>query len=321
MPGKKPERLKQEPQIKRLLQLLNERLSNSELQTLLMDVSRHRALKMTPSRVLSEYRESRFCSPSEIPQVIFNRFDMLAYSLLPGNWHSVDLSPVTPLGTCTSLSNLSQNRMVATIRHSEVVADSTSTLAIWAALMRKECLEEDAKSSATINCCASHRLLRAQHFDNEKFSAHFRVFALVSAGRDTGHFTFELDQLEKHLRFYLELSKMLKILEKAEVHVSDFSGKFNARLIEEMFGRLAGSFQEAEFVQVNDRMEARSYYAPLAFRIRFTDPGGGTWDIVDGGFTNWTQRLLNNRKERFLSSAIGSELLFRVFPQLLKPFE
>lgn len=321
MSGKILDRLKHDPQIRHLLQLLNERMTNSELQSLLMEVSRHRALKMTPSRLLNEYRKSRFCNPSEIPQIIFNRFDMLAYSLLPGNWHSVDLSPVTPLGTCTSLSNLSQNRMVATIRHTEVVADSTATLALKAALMRKQCLVEEAKSTLTIHCCSSHRLLRAQRFDEEKFSAHFRVFALVSAGKDTGHSTFEMDHLEKHLRFYLELCKMLKILGTAEVHVSDFSGTFNTVLIEELFDRLEGTYRAPRFRQMNDRTEARSYYTPLAFRIRFTDPSGTAWDIVDGGFSNWTQLLLNNRKERFLSSAIGSELLFRVFPQTMKPFE
>ena len=299
---------------------LSENMSNSDLQSLLIKVYRSRALGRSPSMVLEDYRKSRFTRPSEIPQVVFNRLDTLAFSMLPGEWHSVELSPVTPLGTCTSLSNLSQNRMLSTIRNSEVVADPTSTLALRAAILRKECLEADARSTQTIQCCSSHRLLRAQAFGEDKFSAHFRVFSLVSAGRDTGNFTFEIIHLEKHIRFYLELCSMLKILESAEVHLSDFSGTFDTVLLDELFGRLVTSFPGAGFIQVNDRTEARNYYSPLAFRIRFTDPEGSTWDLVDGGFTNWTQLLLNNRKERFLSSAIGSELLFRVFPGLLKLF-
>jgi hypothetical protein len=71
----------------------------------------------------------------------------------------------------------------------------------------------------------------------------------------------------------------------------------------------------------NNRTEARNYYAPLAFRIRFHDSQGQGWDVVDGGFTNWTQKFLNNKKERLLISAIGTELLFRVFPQVLLLFE
>jgi hypothetical protein len=321
MPNKILERLDKDPHMKELFLLLTEQLSNSDMQSLLIEAFRSRSLNTSPSRVLNEYRDNRFYRPSEIPQVILNRFDLLAYSLLSGKWHSLDLSPVTPIGTCTSISNLSQNRMLSTIRNSEVVSDSTSTMALKAALMRRECLDSNAKSSKTIKCCSSHRLLRAQCFDEEKFSAHFRVFALVSAGRDTGNFIFEMARLEEHIRFYLTLCTKLNILREAEVHVSDFSGKFSAFLIEEMLGRLRESFKETRFLLVPDRAEARHYYAPLAFRIRFRDLEGRPWDLVDGGFTNWTQLLLNSRKERFLSSAIGSELLFRVFPGVLKLFE
>jgi len=258
-----------------------------------------------------------FFSPSEFPQALLSGFDLLAYSLLSGDWHSLDLSPVTPLGTCTTVSNLSQNRMLSTIRNSELVADSTSTMALQAALMRKECLDNDAKSTQTIYCCSSHRLLRAQSFEEGKFSAHFRVFAIVSAGRDTGNYAFELSHLEKHIGFYLSLCTKLNLIREAEVHVSDFSGKFNTTLLEDMFGRLKGSFREARFLLSPERSEARNYYTPLAFRIRFSDSEDRTWDIIDGGFTTWTQQLLNSRKERYLSSAIGTELLFRVFPEAL----
>ena len=315
------ERLEKDPHMKELLLLLTEKLSNSDMQSLLIETFRNRSLNTTPSKVLNDYRDSRFYSPSEIPQDVFNRFDLLAYSLLSGDWHSLDLSPVTPLGTCTSISNLSQNRMLSTIRNSEVVADPTNTMALKAALMRKECLDNNAKSAQIINCCSSHRLLRAQSFEEEKFSAHFRVFALVSAGRDTGNFTLEMAQLEEHIRFYLTLCTKLKIIREAEVHVSDFTGKFSTSLLEEMFGRLGESFKEAGFLLSPDRVEARNYYTPLAFLIRFRDQEGRTWDLVDGGFTNWTQLLLNSRKERFISSAIGSDLLFRVFPGVLKLFE
>ena len=315
------ERLNKDPYMKELLHYLTEKLSNSDLQSLLIETFRLRSLNTTPSNVLNEYRDNRFYSPSEFPQAMLNRFDVLAFSMLSGDWQSLDLSPVTPLGSCTSISNLSQNRMLSTIRNSEVVSDSTNTMALKAALMRKECLDGNAKSTQIIKCCSSHRLLRAQDFEEKKFSAHFRVFALVSAGRDTGNFSFEMVQLEEHIRFYLTLCKKLNLLREAEVHISDFSGEFSSILIEEMFGRLGESFNEAGFLLDPDRTEARNYYAPLAFRIRFRDLEGRTWDIVDGGFTNWTQLLLNSRKERFLSSAIGSELLLRVFPGALKLFE
>lgn len=317
MQNKITERFENNPHTKELFLLLTEKLSNSDLQSLLIEAFRNRSLNITTSKVLNEFRDSRFFSPSEFPQALLSRFDLLAYSLLSGDWHSLDLSPVTPLGTCTTISNLSQNRMLSTIRNSEVVADSTSTMALQAALMRKKNLGSDAKSTQTINCCSSHRLLRAQSFEEGKFSAHFRVFALVSAGRDTGNYAFELSQLEEHIGFYLSLCTKLNLIREAEVHISDFSGKFNTSLLEEMFERLEESYRETRFLLTPERSEARNYYSPVAFRIRFTDPEGRTWDIVDGGFTNWTQQLLNSRKERYLSSAIGTELLFRVFPEAL----
>jgi hypothetical protein len=36
--------------------------------------------------------------------------------------------------------------------------------------------------------------------------------------------------------------------------------------------------------------------------------------VADGGTTDWTQRLLSDRKERLLVSAIGTEMLARFLP-------
>jgi hypothetical protein len=38
---------------------------------------------------------------------------------------------------------------------------------------------------------------------------------------------------------------------------------------------------------------------------------GQEFDYVDGGFTDWTARLLSNRKERLLTSGIGIDFLMR----------
>jgi len=133
MQNKILERFEKDPQMKELFLILTEKLSNSDMQSLLIEAFRERSLNTSPARVLNEYRDNRFYKPSEFPQTLLNRFDVFAYSLLSGDWHSLDLSPVTPLGTCTSISNLSQNRMLSTIRNSELVADSTNTMALKAA--------------------------------------------------------------------------------------------------------------------------------------------------------------------------------------------
>ena len=50
--------------------------------------------------------------------------------------------------------------------------------------------------------------------------------------------------------------------------------------------------------------DADGYYAPTRFEIR-----AGETSIVDGGFVDWTQRLLSDRKERLLISGVGLERL------------
>lgn len=309
-------RLENDPGVSELLDLLGEGLNSSDLQSILIEASRRRSLNKKPSEILKEFRDNRFLKPCDIPQVAFNRFDRQAYELLPDDFISIELSPVAPFGSCSSVTELSQNLLISTVRHSEVIADPTNVLAIEAAHRRKALLDKGPETSEPVKLCTSHRLIRAQSFYNEKFTAHFRVFSLITAGRDTGHSEFELYHMEEHIRFYLDLCRQLDILEKAEVRISDFSGRLPSSLLENVFERLRNSFEGVKYMLDNNRIEARNYYAPLAFRIRFYDSNQQGWDVVDGGFTNWTQLFLNNKKERLLTSAIGTELLFRIFPQV-----
>jgi hypothetical protein len=46
----------------------------------------------------------------------------------------------------------------------------------------------------------------------------------------------------------------------------------------------------------------------FALRISPQAPDRKRYPIVDGGFTEWTARLLGNRKERILISGIGSRI-------------
>ena len=57
------------------------------------------------------------------------------------------------------------------------------------------------------------------------------------------------------------------------------------------------------------RLEGLGYYQGLCLRIGATAPDGMTAAPVDGGFVDWTQRLLHDRKERLLASGVGSEFI------------
>ena len=71
------ERLEKDPHMKELFGLLTEKLSNSDMQSLLIEAFRKRSLNTSPSRVLNEYRDNRFYRPSEFPQALLNLFDVL----------------------------------------------------------------------------------------------------------------------------------------------------------------------------------------------------------------------------------------------------
>jgi hypothetical protein len=114
--------------------------------------------------------------------------------------------------------------VVSGIRGTEVVADATNGLALHVAGLRKGGIE------GVLRFCTVHRHVRTQPFADKRFLPHFVIGCMVTAGRDTGSYGFELAAVE----------------------------------------------------------------------------------IADGGFVDWTQQLLGNRKERFLISGFGLELLFKM---------
>jgi hypothetical protein len=74
-------------------------------------------------------------------------------------------------------------------------------------------------------------------------------------------------------------------------------------------------FPEAQLRFNFARLEGLAYYAGPCLRISPATADGQRYPIVDGGFTNWTARLLQDRKERLLTSGIGTEFAcFRYRP-------
>src|SRR5262249_46096649 len=76
---------------------------------------------------------------------------------------------------------------------------------------------------------------------------------------------------------------------------------------------LAPRFPNAKFLTDPSRLEGLGYYQGPTLRIRVRPPNGEHMAIIDGGFTDWTQRILADRKERLLCSAIGTEAVCKLF--------
>src|SRR3954471_4115963 len=259
-------------------------LPAADLRSLLLETMRRRAERATPAEGLRRYVEDRFVRPASVDPARLRVVERTASDLLPDGFEAVELSPVAPLGSVAALSGLSQNLAVSTVRASEVVSDSTNVLALECAVRRRA-------GSRLVRLCAFHRVLRAQAYEDPRLASHFALLGLTTAGRDEGSFAFEVAALAEHIGFYARLLGALGI--PADVRVTPLDEALRPRL-----EQLPGTRIDDE------RTSARTYYRGASFGI---DADG--LNLVDGGFTDWTQLLLSDRKERLLVSGAGTERL------------
>jgi hypothetical protein len=257
-------------------------LSGSELQTLLLAVGRDRAARQRPADVLRRWREDRFVRPAGDPRPVA-AVERRLWELLPARFDAVELSPVVPLGTCTVVAPVSQNRVVSTMRHSEVVSDNTNALAVEAADRRSRQL-----AGGEVHVAACHRLVRAQRFP-DGWGAHFRLFALVSSARGDGS-----RLLGVHVDYWRRVFGALIPHADPVVLFTTFAGR---PLLE------AGPMLREE----PGREHGRGYYAGTALRL-----AAGGRAFGDGGVTDWTARLLNDAKERCVISCVATQRLMEL---------
>jgi hypothetical protein len=308
------ERIERTAGVTGLVEILAARLEPTDLQSLLLEVYRRLAMRVTPARLLDRYEKNRFVGPSVADARQFVEFDRLAWSLLPAGYAALELSPVCPLGTNSVIASVDQNKVVSTIRNTEVVADSTNVLALECASRRRELLRQGVRPKEPVLLASSHRLLRAQQFSGPRSFAHFRVLSLCAAGRDEGSFRFETTRLLEHLCFYLELLRALARqggnLMRFRVAVTDLTNDtYGAVLEERVLAPLAVAFPEARCHLAPERTSGRGYYRNVCFKLFAADEMGNEIEVGDGGMTDWTRALISDQKERFLISGVGVERL------------
>ncbi|MBD2732182.1 hypothetical protein H6G96_39565 [Nostoc sp. FACHB-892] len=298
-----------------LLDILTNLLSLSDLQSLLLEVYRRRAASLTPSDILKQYENNRFVVPSQINPQQQLEFDSLAYSVLPPGFEILELSPVSPLGTHSVVATVNQNKVLSTIRNTEVTADATNVLALECAKRRRAA--RYTRAHKIIKLCASHRVLRTQQVNGPNLFQHFRLLGLCTAGRDTGSYRFEINALIEHLEFYFQLFEAANHSEFAiadvRVSLTAFDKIRYDALQANVFEKLAAQYPQVTFTFDQEREIGRGYYDSAGFHVYGRNSSGTEYFLVDGGFTDWTQQLLNNKKERLLISGIGSERFMMCF--------
>jgi hypothetical protein len=285
------ERIVRESGVPELFEVLTERLAPTDLQSLLLAVQRARSARLTPADVLRAYERNRLLHPASIEPARRAAIEQLAFSLLPDGYELVELSPVAPLGAVTALTSLSQDVALATVRGSEVVSDATNVLALEAATRRRR----DRSRLALL--ATVQRVVRVHAAEGPGVHPHFALLGLVAAGRDRGGHELETDVLAGQLDFYVRL---LAAAGARELRV--LLTPLDERAGTDVLDRLRERHRHVDAALDTSRERGRGYYTDVCFDVR-----AGDVSIVDGGFVDWTQRLLSDRKERLLISGAGVE--------------
>ena len=275
-----------------LAELLAERMPATDLRSLLLHVSRRRS-RRSPADLLADRARDRTLDTASVDGRRLARTIVDAFEAAPG-FDSLALSPVAPLGLNAVLGGIDQNNVLTTIRGTEVMADPTTALALEAARRRRG-------SPETVRLCTATRVLRMQPFDDPASFQHFGLFALVTAGRAAPDHRFELEALREHLDVHLTLLERVGFT-GAEVRVA---GDNLGWVEDAVFGPLADAHPRARLELDPDRTRAVGYYRGLLLSIDADSSAGGRMELVDGGATDWTARLLSDRKERLFVSGIG----------------
>ena len=274
-------------------------LSGSDFASLMLEVARRRAARETPASVLRRYRNDRFARPGGTPWRTLRQAEDLLLGCLPADVEMVTVAPLVPLGTHSALGTVSQDKIVTAVRASEVAADPTNALALEAAVRRAAAEKSGERGAhATVRLAAIQRVTRAQ-LPPAGMQAHFSLFAMVTAGRDEGSLRFEEAALREHLRFAVAGLRAAGLA--AQVALTPLSDAG------ERIAAAAGADVRDvadEIVTDRERTAGRGYYRDVCFKVNAVGHGQPR-EIGDGGFTDWTARLLASKKERLLISGHG----------------
>lgn len=292
------DRIISESGIPDLVEVLANRLSPTDLQTLLLAVAEKRSSRRSPATVLADYERGRFFGASSFPHSAYLRWDAATVRATEERFETLTLSPMAPLASCAAVASVGQGWSVPTVRTGEVVSDPTNILALEAASRRKS-------GQANVNLATTHRVVRPQAYSNAKMLAHFSMFALLSTARDRGSGKTEAEAIALHIETHLFLFRLLLGSERglSVSYTLVSTGTDDARF--RALSRAANQFG-AEIWEEVDRPAVNSYYTGFCFHV-WAELEGRRQQLSDGGTVDWVGKLIADGKERTLISGAGVE--------------
>jgi len=293
-----------------LLEKLTRELSGSELNSLLLEVFRMSTVRITPQELMTAYEKNRFVVPSVLDALTFAKASLQLLELAKHHgFEGLELSPLAPIGNCSSIALVDQNKVVSALRGTEVVADATNLLALESSKRRKS----SRFDNEAIHLCTLHRHVRAQAIPGGKgFTPHFKVFCAVTAGKDTGNFDFEKQAMLSHLVLYHDYFIQELRLSGLKIIIKGLKEDQSQRQHHpELFNAIGERLPGAEVSQVEVSKADHAYYQHTRFSLNLVHHDK-EYNLGDGGFVDWGQKFTSNHKERMFISGIGIELLLKV---------
>lgn len=276
-------------------------LSNSDLNTLFLEVYRLKAKKISPAGLLKFYQINRFAVPSDINAIAYHQIELELLKIADSmGISSIILSPSALFGSCSVFNCVDQNNVVSSTRGTETLSDPTNMLAIIISDLLKS---GEISKTQIVHYCTTARAVRAQVFSGKRSFPHFGLFCIVSSGMDSGSYSCEKKLLIKQLNYYKSLFNekyraKLSVKLRKRGGYKDIDGFFNkmTELIQNELPEVPISFDLEH--------EDNNYYKGINFKL-YMEKDSEIIEIGDGGFVDWIAKMTSNKKERCLISGVG----------------
>lgn len=291
-----------------LVERLSEQLTGSELNSLLLEVFNKKVSRMSPAELLRQYETNRFVQPSPTDMTgLLEKELQILRMLRHHHFQPVELSPVAPLGSCSVVGTADQRKIISALRNTEVLADATNAIALHIAQLRKN--KKEYINDESWRFCTAQRHLRAPKVQGRGLMQHFKIGCLVSSGMDTGNYAFECKNLAEHFSALYHLMEEAFDIKSIFFKLQSRAGyKNDNQMIEKVYEYLKQTLHKVE-IKMENPARPNNYYKGIQFKMVIT-VNDQQLEIADGGFVDWTQQLLGNKKERLLISGFGLELLY-----------
>jgi hypothetical protein len=295
-----------------LVRILTEDLTGTELNTVLLDVFSDTSSKLSAPQLLNRYQTNRFVKPADLPALELKRMELDVLELFNRlSFEPIELSPVSVLGSCSVVATADQNKILSALRGTEVLADATNSIALHICDVKQN--KSSSSRTDRISFSTIQRHIRTQQITGKGFTPHFKIGCLATAGIDNGSFSFEKEALQQHIiamkELYINYYKVDDIGFRFLCRKSGYES--SERLAEQVKDFVVGNHPELSIDIIKTPEKEIDYYKGIQYKVDI-QVKGKSYEIGDGGFVDWTQQMLQNKKERMLTTGIGFDFMYRI---------